>query len=189
VRFCFCNFPTIESFINKRTATYVGKIARSDANEFPKKFLGAWMNQPRKIGGQQLLCNNNFANAIKVVVPNTQIGNQGLLFKEWVPITMNEEAWLIILMLILKPVKQMMRIKTETKKRMVITPLAKKTTPQATANKEMRTQQQTYQTLVLVVLKLVTLILVLLTIPTAVSPPYVSPVSPKLEPLAKCLPA
>jgi hypothetical protein len=48
VRFRFCNIPTIESFINKRTATYVGKIARSDANELPKKFLGAWMNQPKK---------------------------------------------------------------------------------------------------------------------------------------------
>jgi hypothetical protein len=90
VRFCFCNIPTIESFINKRTATYVGKIARSDASKLPKKFLGAWMNQPRKIGGQQLSCNNNFASMIKAVVPNTQIGNQGLYFKSgsWV-------AWVI----------------------------------------------------------------------------------------------
>jgi hypothetical protein len=48
VRFCFCNIPKIESFINKRTATYVGKVARSSDDELPKKFLGAWMHQPRK---------------------------------------------------------------------------------------------------------------------------------------------
>jgi hypothetical protein len=63
VRFCFFNIPKIESFINKRTATYVGKIARS------KKLLRAWMNQPRKAGGQQLSCNNNFTmNALQIML-------------------------------------------------------------------------------------------------------------------------
>jgi len=58
VRFCFCNILKMESFINKRMATYIRKIARSNDEEPPKKFLGAWMNQPRKTGGQQLSCSN-----------------------------------------------------------------------------------------------------------------------------------
>jgi hypothetical protein len=46
-RFCLCNTPKIESFINKRMATYIRKIVRSNDEELPKKILGAWMNQPR----------------------------------------------------------------------------------------------------------------------------------------------
>jgi len=41
--FHFCNIPKLESFTNKRTATYVGKIMRANDEELPKKFLGAWM--------------------------------------------------------------------------------------------------------------------------------------------------
>jgi hypothetical protein len=46
VRFCFCNIPKLEPFINKRTAPYVGKIVRANDEELPKKFLGAWMHRP-----------------------------------------------------------------------------------------------------------------------------------------------
>jgi hypothetical protein len=44
VRFCFCNIPKIESFINKRMATYIGKIARFNDKKLTKKLLGAWMH-------------------------------------------------------------------------------------------------------------------------------------------------
>jgi hypothetical protein len=70
----------LESFI-KRKATYVGKIARANDEELPKKFLGAWMHQPRKVGGLKLSCNNNFAKAISAVVPCIHSEHQGLLFK------------------------------------------------------------------------------------------------------------
>jgi hypothetical protein len=94
VRFRFCNIPKIESFINKRTATYVGKVTRSSDNELPKKFLGAWMHQPKKLGGQQLSCNNNFARAITAVLPNLLREKQGLLFKDWIPTTRDESEWM-----------------------------------------------------------------------------------------------
>jgi hypothetical protein len=91
VRFHFYKIPKIESFINKRMATYVGKIARSNDEELTKKLLGAWLNQPRKAGGQQLSCNNNFARAISAVLP---LDHCGALFKEWIPIAANEIDWL-----------------------------------------------------------------------------------------------
>jgi hypothetical protein len=88
VGFCVCNIPRIESFINKRMAACIGKISRSNDKELPKKLLGAWMNQPRKAGGQQLSCNNNFARAISAVLP--QIDHHGVLFKEWIPTAANK---------------------------------------------------------------------------------------------------
>jgi hypothetical protein len=97
VRFRFCNIQKIESYINKRTATYVGKIARASDDELPKKLLGAWMHQPRKAGGQQLSCNNNFARAICAVIPNIQSEHQGLLFRDWLPLTLDESEWLNVI--------------------------------------------------------------------------------------------
>jgi hypothetical protein len=94
VRFRFCNIPKIETYINRCTATYIGKIARSNEEDLPKKFLGAWMYQPRKIGGPQLSCNNNFARAISAILPDNQSGDKGLPFKEWIPIALNEPEWL-----------------------------------------------------------------------------------------------
>ncbi len=94
MRFCFCNIPKIETYINRRTATYIGKIARSNEEDLPKKFLGAWMYQPRKIGGPQLSCNNNFARAISAILPDIQSGDKALPFKEWIPIVLNEPEWL-----------------------------------------------------------------------------------------------
>jgi hypothetical protein len=72
----------------------LAKIARSDDEELPKKFLGAWMHKSRKPGGQQLSCNNNFARAITAVIPDTQLESQGLLFKKWIPIAINKEKWM-----------------------------------------------------------------------------------------------
>jgi hypothetical protein len=45
VRGLFFNIPNIDAFINKRTARYVGKVARSDDTTLPKKFLAAWINK------------------------------------------------------------------------------------------------------------------------------------------------
>ncbi len=89
VRFRFCNIQKIESYINKRTATYVGKIARASDDELPKKLLGAWMHQPRKAGGQQLSCNNNFTRAVCAIIPNIQAEHQGLLFRDWFPLALS----------------------------------------------------------------------------------------------------
>jgi hypothetical protein len=82
--------PKIESYINRKTATDIGKVIRSSDDELPKKFLGAWMGEPRKKGGPQLSCNNNFMRAILTIILNTQSEKQGLLFKEWIPLACNE---------------------------------------------------------------------------------------------------
>jgi hypothetical protein len=69
VRFRFCNVPKVETFIQCRIAKYLGKVARSNERSYPKKFLGAWMNQPKKNGGVQLSCNDTFAKAISAILP------------------------------------------------------------------------------------------------------------------------
>jgi hypothetical protein len=44
---------------------------RANDDELPKKLLGAWMHQQRKIDGQQLLCDNSFARAVHAVIPTS----------------------------------------------------------------------------------------------------------------------
>ena len=36
VRRMLCNMPNVDTFITRRTATYIGKIAQSDNDAFPK---------------------------------------------------------------------------------------------------------------------------------------------------------
>jgi hypothetical protein len=69
VRFRFCNVPKVETFILCRTAKYLGKVTRSSERTYPKKFLGAWMNQPRKNGGVQLSCNNTLQKPSQLSFP------------------------------------------------------------------------------------------------------------------------
>ncbi len=51
VRAIFFNAPNVDAFINKRVAKYIGKTAKSKDTSLPKKFLAAWINKVRKIGG------------------------------------------------------------------------------------------------------------------------------------------
>jgi len=89
-RFCYCNIPKIKSFVNKRTATYVRKNVRSNDDELPKKFLGSWINQPRKTGGQQLSCINNF---MRVIIPINQKRDKGSCSRSGSPLQYDME-WL-----------------------------------------------------------------------------------------------
>ena len=41
--------PNVDAFITRRTAMYIGKIAPSDNDTFPKKFLAAWINKSKKV--------------------------------------------------------------------------------------------------------------------------------------------
>jgi hypothetical protein len=58
VRFRFCNIPNIGAFIICRTASYIRKVARTSKDNYPKKFLGAWIKK-----------HNNFAKAVSTVIP------------------------------------------------------------------------------------------------------------------------
>jgi len=95
VRGLLCNIPNVDAFINKRTATYIGKISRSNPEAFPKKFLAAWICGKRKNGHPQLTCNNNYARVIEAILPaDKTLTNKQALLKEWLPLATDESSWL-----------------------------------------------------------------------------------------------
>ena len=87
VRGLLCNIPNIDAYIVKRTATYIGKISRTDDNFYPKKFLAAWIVGKRKSGAPQLTCNNNFAT-------NKVTLNKQAILREWMPLAKDQSSWL-----------------------------------------------------------------------------------------------
>jgi hypothetical protein len=58
------NIHNIDAYTIKRTATYLGKVSRSDNESLPKKILAAWIQGSQKNGAPQLTCNYSFAEAI-----------------------------------------------------------------------------------------------------------------------------
>jgi hypothetical protein len=64
-----------------------------------KNYESQWWRTTQEIprsldGGLQLSCNNYFAKAVLAVVPGIQSKHQGLLFKDWIPLALNESDWL-----------------------------------------------------------------------------------------------
>jgi hypothetical protein len=95
VRAMFYNIPNVDAFIDKRVAKYIGKTARSNDTNLPKKFLAAWINRARKPGGPQLTCNNNFAKVVKNILPaDRALTNDNAPIKEWLPLAKDEPTWL-----------------------------------------------------------------------------------------------
>jgi len=93
VRGLLCNIPDIDAFIYRRTATYIGKVIRTEESTYPRKFLAAWINDSKKPGAPQLTCNNNFANAIQKILPaDLEISKQALL-SQWSPLAADENIW------------------------------------------------------------------------------------------------
>ncbi len=94
VRAMFLGIPDIDAFINRRTAKYIGKVARSDDSTLPKKFLAAWINKARKEGAPQLTCNNSFAKTICNILPSgTALSSKNAPLKEWLPVAKSEKNW------------------------------------------------------------------------------------------------
>jgi hypothetical protein len=90
----FLNIPNIDAFISRRTAKYVGKVARLNDSTLPKKLLAAWINKPRIEGAPQLTCNNNFVRAINNILPSDHtLSNGNAPLKEWLPLAKNEKNW------------------------------------------------------------------------------------------------
>ena len=85
-----CNIPNDDAYIIKRTANYIGKVARTNDHFYPKKFFAAWIVGKKKSGARQLTCNNNFVNSIKKILP--PMNKLGLL-REWIPIAKDEANW------------------------------------------------------------------------------------------------
>jgi hypothetical protein len=95
VRGLLCGMPNIDAYINKRTATYIGKISRSNSTSYPKKFLTAWIHGKKKNGHPQLTCNNNYAKVIEKIMPNNKpLSNKQAPLKEWLPLAVDESNWM-----------------------------------------------------------------------------------------------
>ena len=94
VRGLLCNIPNVDAYITRRTATYLGKISRSDDINLPKKFLTAWINKKRKNGAPQLTCNNNFASTIQKILPTEmKLSNKQAHLREWYPLAKDQATW------------------------------------------------------------------------------------------------
>ena len=87
------NIPNIDAFIHRRTATYIGKIVRVNETTYLKKFLAAWINKSKQPGAPQLTCNNNFANALKKIIPNSIILLEQAPLCQWASIAKEENIW------------------------------------------------------------------------------------------------
>jgi hypothetical protein len=59
---------------------------------FPKKLLGAWIPQLRKIGQPQLSCNNNFTRTLQKILPE-HIKTREAAFKEWLQVVKDTPRW------------------------------------------------------------------------------------------------
>jgi hypothetical protein len=105
------NIPNIDAFISKRTAKYVGKIARASDCSLPKKYLAAWINKFRKNGAPQHTCNKNFVKAINDILPcNINLSSNAPL-KEWLPLAKNKKVGRTTSMNILNHAEELMKVK------------------------------------------------------------------------------
>ena len=69
------------------------QIRRQDTPEETPRSLGDLsIQRPCKTGKPQYTCKHNFLNAIQACMPELTENEQGL-FKKWIPLTLNEEAW------------------------------------------------------------------------------------------------
>jgi hypothetical protein len=118
VRAIFFNIPNINTFISKRTAKYIGKIARGSDCSLPKKFLTAWINKPRKNGAPQYTCNDNFVKAINDILPCNLNLSRNAPLKEWLPLAKNEKK-LATLMNILNHAEKLTKVKMKVRGKMI----------------------------------------------------------------------
>ncbi len=59
-----------------------------------KKSLVPGLKKPKKLGGVQHSCNNNFAKAVSAIFDKKDQLSNNCLFKDWIPEEKNESAWL-----------------------------------------------------------------------------------------------
>jgi hypothetical protein len=69
-------------------------VTRSNNNTFPRKFLATWVNTSRKNGAPQLICNNNFAVTIDLLLKKSKpLSSIQAPLKEWILLTKDEADW------------------------------------------------------------------------------------------------
>ena len=65
IRHYALNSPHIIDQINARQLIWLGKIAKMNVNEIPRKMLVCWTSNKRKPGRPQLIARNYFTELIK----------------------------------------------------------------------------------------------------------------------------
>ena len=77
------NSPHIIDQINARQLIWLGKIAKMNVNEIPRKMLACWTGNSRKPGRPQLNARNSFVDSINRIVPNLP---QNCELNTWLPV-------------------------------------------------------------------------------------------------------
>jgi hypothetical protein len=93
VRFEFLNIPPLQTFINRRVWTFIGKTFRSDDSNYSKKMLGAWIHSsiaPRRACHPQTSLRNTLSNTIQDVL---EVDDEKCPFKIWAPLAKDENKW------------------------------------------------------------------------------------------------
>jgi len=87
------NLRKLSAFHHGAIRRIIGKIVRANETTYPKKFLAAWINNSKKPGAPQLTCNNNFANALRKIVPNNILLSEQAPLYQWTSLAKEESTW------------------------------------------------------------------------------------------------
>jgi hypothetical protein len=89
-----CNYFSIPDqigIIRKCQFNLLGKFARMDPRTcLPRKFLTAWVSDPRCSGGQHYTLRNSYVETLQHILPN--IPDNGTI-DSWLPLAQNREQW------------------------------------------------------------------------------------------------
>ena len=86
----------MEEIIDERRLDWLGNVARQSDDKLPKRFLTAWIMNPRKNGGQKHTLRNYNASAINQMLTyngvNTNPSNE-CPSKLWLPMAKELNKW------------------------------------------------------------------------------------------------
>jgi hypothetical protein len=82
------NSPSIIDTISNRQLLWIGKIAKMNTEQIPRKMLACWHTNKRKPGRPQLNLSNSYANSIKKVIPYVP---DDLALEKWIPIAQDKK--------------------------------------------------------------------------------------------------
>ena len=79
----------IINLINSRQLLWLGKIAKMELNQIPRKMLACWHTNKLKPGRPQLNMRNSYSNSIKIVIQHVP---DDLALKKWLLIA-EQKCW------------------------------------------------------------------------------------------------
>ena len=82
------NSRTITQMMELRRAKWLEKLSHMQSNRNPRKFLVAWMPNPRNSGRPQQTIRHGYASSLE---KNLGFSNSNL--PNWIPIAQNHKSW------------------------------------------------------------------------------------------------